>query len=160
MHASRTGAARTNFAVMSCEIPGYKGYASGGTKALFVSKTSPNDRCLVICESAIDCLSHFLLFDDPLARYASIAGKPTAAQVALLRLAIERMPEGSQIAAETDSDQTGVQLATLIEKLVAECGRSDLGYRRDQPAAAKDFNALLCKAPLPARTKTPEARPS
>jgi uncharacterized protein DUF3991 len=42
----------------------FKGYSSGGTKALWLSQEYPSDNKLVLCESAIDALSHAVLFPD------------------------------------------------------------------------------------------------
>ena len=42
----------------------YTGFAAGGEKGLWVSRTHPEDNRLVLAESAIDALSHAALFPD------------------------------------------------------------------------------------------------
>jgi hypothetical protein len=59
---------------------GFTGFASGGSKALWLSHEAPDDNRLVVTESAIDALSHAVLFPDNRARYASIGGKPNPQQ--------------------------------------------------------------------------------
>lgn len=123
-------------------VGGFTGFASGGRKQIWLSNTRADDLRLVLCESAIDALSHATLFDDPCARYGSTAGKTTAAQQATIRAAILAMPANSEIVAATDADESGRTLANLIAKIVEECGRDDLTFRRDEPEE-KDFNDVL-----------------
>jgi hypothetical protein len=73
----------------------FTGFAAGGDKGLWVSNESPRDRRLVFCESAIECLSHAMLFPDPATRYASIGGTPNPRQPALITTAVTRMPTSS-----------------------------------------------------------------
>ena len=122
---------------------GFTAFAPGGTKGLWLSKTIRNDNRLVICESAIDALSHAVLFQDCRTRYASIAGKPTAVQLNLLRVEIERMPAGSEIIAAMDSDQAGRALADLVRRTVEASGRGDLKFRSEEPIGFKDWNDQL-----------------
>jgi hypothetical protein len=51
----------------------------------------PDDNRLVFCESAIDALSHVVLFPDNQTRYASIGVKPNPQQPELIRAAAARM---------------------------------------------------------------------
>jgi len=122
---------------------GFTGFSPGGRKGIWLSNTRPSDERLVICESAVDALSHATLAYDQYARYASIAGKTTAAQHAVIRAAIMAMPANSVIVAATDADDSGRKLAELIQTIVQESGRDDLTFRRDQPEGAKDFNDVL-----------------
>jgi hypothetical protein len=122
---------------------GFTGFASGGRKQIWLSNVSADDLRFVICESAIDALSHAALFEDPRARYGSIAGKTTAAQHTVIREAILSMPANAEILAATDSDDSGHRLANLIAKIAEECGRDDLTFRRDAPTSAKDWNDVL-----------------
>ena len=84
----------------SWSVIAFTGFASGGIKGLWFSHAWPEDRRLVIEESAIDSLSYQ-------ARYASIGGKINPAQPGLIRSAILRMPEGSEIIAAMDADAAG-----------------------------------------------------
>ena len=135
---------------------GFTGFASGGKKGVFLSNVSASDRRLVITESGIDALSHLALFGDPDARYASIAGKPTFAQYAIIRGAVLAMPGGAEIVAGTDSDEAGGQLADRLKEIFDECGRANLTFRREAPDGAKDWNDLLRigiqRRPLPPQT--------
>jgi len=122
---------------------GFTAFAPGGTKGLWLSKTIRDDNCLVICESAIDALSHAVLFHGCRTRYASIAGKPTAVQLNLLRVEIERMPAGSEIIAAMDSDQAGRALADLVRRAVEATSRGDVKFRSEEPTGFKDWNDQL-----------------
>ena len=75
---------------------GFTGFASGGTKALWLSHEFPDDHRLVLCESAIDALSQAVLFPDDRTRYASVGGKPNPQQPELIRAAAARMPIGGR----------------------------------------------------------------
>jgi hypothetical protein len=123
----------------------FTGFASGGSKGLWLSKTCPEDRRLVICESSIDALSHAVLFPDGHARYASIGGKLNPVQPQLIQAQIKLMPEGSEIVAAMDSDAPGRELAEAVRKAFNASGRPDLRFRQDEPSGAKDWNDLLRK---------------
>jgi hypothetical protein len=132
---------------------GFKGFASGGTKGLWLSKTCPEDRRLVVCESAIDALSHAVLFPDGYARYSSIGGKPNPIQPGLIEAQIKRMPEGSEIVAAMDADDAGRELAKVVRRAFEASGRNDARFRIHMPSG-KDWNDQLRggQAPsLPAR---------
>ena len=128
---------------------GFTGFASGGRKGMWLSNSEPADRRLVVTESAIDALSHHVLVNDPHARYGSIAGKPTALQLEVVRCVFLSMPKGSEIVSAMDADDGGRALADLIENVFGRCGRDDLTFRREEPIGAKDWNDLLriSKAP-------------
>ena len=137
---------------------GYTGFSSGGTKGLWLSHEFPDDNRLVVCESAIDALSHAVLFPDEHARYASIGGKPNPVQPELIRAAAARMPLKSKIVAGTDADEDGVKLAEMIREAVQLSGRDDLAFVFHEPVGAKDFNDVLRLRPkptLPLRAEEP-----
>jgi hypothetical protein len=127
---------------------GFKGFASGGTKGLWLSHEQPNDNRIVFCESAIDALSHAALFPDDHARYASIGGKLNPLQPELIRAAIARMPAKSKIVAAMDADADGAKLAEIIREAVQLTGRDDLSYVFQEPFGYKDWNDQLRKRPL------------
>jgi len=126
----------------------FKGFASGGTKGLWLSKTGSTDRRLVICESAIDALSFAVLFPDGHARYASIGGKLNPTQPDLIRAQITLLPQGGEIIAAMDSDDAGGQLARAIQKSFTDAARPDLTFRRQEPAGFKDWNDQLRARPM------------
>ena len=126
---------------------GFTGFASGGSKALWLSHERPDDIRLVIAESAIDALSHAVLFPDSLARYASIGGKPNPAQPELIRSAAARMARDSEIISAMDADAEGALLTEVVRKAVALTGRSDLRFTVHEPFGFKDFNDQLRARP-------------
>jgi len=127
----------------------FTGFASGGNKALWLSQEFPDDHRLVFCESAIDALSHAVLFPDNHARYASIGGKPNPQQPELIRAAAARMPQGAEIVAAMDADADGRKLAAIVRQAVELTGRSDLRFVTQEPVGFKDWNDQLRAKPLP-----------
>jgi len=122
---------------------GFTGFASGGVKALWMSHMLLDDARLVVAESAIDALSHAVLFPDACARYASIGGKPNPQQPELVRMAAAAMPVASEIVAAMDNDAEGAKLADVVRKAVALTGRSDLRFTVQEPFGFKDWNDQL-----------------
>jgi Protein of unknown function (DUF3991)/Toprim-like len=122
---------------------GFSGFATGGRKGLWLSNTKPDDRHLVVSESAIDAISHAVLVNDPNARYGSIGGKPTALQLEIVRRVVIGMPAESAVVIAMDSDDAGRELADVLENVFRRCERADLVFRRDEPVGAKDWNDLL-----------------
>ena len=137
---------------------GFTGFASGGSKGLWLSHESPVDRRLVFCESAIDSLSHAVLFPDDRARYASIGGKPNPEQPELIRAAVARMPVSSEIVAAMDADADGRQLVEVVRRALELSGRLDLNFTVQEPVGHKDWNDQLKARPhplLPYRPQVP-----
>lgn len=123
----------------------FKGFSKGGSKGLWLSHEYPDDKCLVLCESAIECLSHAALFpDDPFTRYASVAGKLNmSVQPELIRAAAARMPLHSAIIAAMNPDVAGRALATDVACAVQRSGRSDLRFEVREPDGPGDWNDQL-----------------
>jgi hypothetical protein len=137
---------------------GFTGFAPGGTKGLWLSQELPEDRRIVFCESAIDALSHAILFPDNHARYASIGGKPNPRQPELIRAAAARMPLESEIVSAMDNDAAGAELAGVVQKAVALTGRLDLRFTVQEPFGFKDWNDRLrakSQPHLPCRPEVP-----
>jgi hypothetical protein len=135
---------------------GFTGFAKGGSKGLWLSHEESFDNALVLCESAIDALSHAVLFPDNRARYASIGGKPNPEQPELIRSAIRRMPKYARIVAAMDSDADGDELADLVREAVQLTGRDDLVFVSRPPVGFKDWNDQLCARPQPHLPYRPE----
>ena len=135
---------------------GFTGFASGGSKALWLSHEYPTDNKLVLCESAIDALSHAVLFPDNDTRYASIGGKPNPQQPELIRAAAARMPLGSEIIAAMDADAEGRKLAEVVRGAVELTGRQDLRFSVQEPVGFKDWNLQLQRRPHPLLPYRPE----
>ncbi len=127
---------------------GFTGFSSGGTKGLWLSHERPDDNRLVFCESAIDALSHAVLFPDDRARYASIGGKPNPVQPELIRAAVARMSSGSEIVAAMDADADGAKLAGVVRQAVELSGRDDLRFVVQEPFGFKDWNDHLRARPI------------
>lgn len=114
---------------------GFTGFAAGGQKGLWFSHTRPDDRRLVLAESAIDALSHAALFPDAQdqTRYASLGGKPSSRQTDLVQATILRLPEGAEIVAAFDADEAGRKLVDVVSEAVAsvanEMARPDLIFK-------------------------------
>jgi len=131
---------------------GFTSFAAGGEKGLWSSHTRPQDRRLVLAESAIDALSYAALFPDveDRTRYASLAGKPNSKQPALVEATIAKLPEESEIVAAFDADPAGRSLAEMAHKAAAGAvtrGRTDLVFRAHLPTqGGKDWNEVLQSA--------------
>ena len=129
---------------------GYTGFAAGGEKGLWFSHTRPDDRRLILAESAIDALSYAALFPDTedQTRYASLGGKPSWRQMKLVSGTMARLPERAEIVAAFDTDPAGRQLAAAMSDAVAnmanKTGRSDLIFKVHLPAQeGADWNNVL-----------------
>lgn len=120
---------------------GFTGFAPGGVKGLWHSKTKPSDHWLVLTESAIDAYSFQVIHGGDSARYMSTGGALNPQQPSLLRGAMEKMPDGSVIILAFDFDDAGDKLAEEV-KALAPAGRK---VRRmlPEPGTGKDWNAML-----------------
>lgn len=128
----------------------FTGFAAGGEKGLWFSHTGPNDRRLVLAESAIDALSHAALFADTedQTRYASLGGKPNSKQPGLLQATIAKLPEGSEIVAAFDADTAGRMLVDVVRVIVVSVasgtGPTDLIFKVHLPVQeGEDWNQVL-----------------
>lgn len=135
---------------------GFTGFASGGSKALWLSNELPDDKRLVLAESGIDALSYAVLFPDDHARYGSIGGKTNPQQPELVRATVARMPASSEIVAAMDSDEAGAELTEVVRRAVELSGRHDLRFTVHQPERHKDWNDQLRARPLPLLPYRPE----
>jgi len=121
----------------------FTGFASGGSKGIWMSHRFPDDRRLVLCEAAIDALSYAILQPDSQTRYGSIGGKPNPRQPGLIRAEAAVMPAGAVIVAAMDADADGRKLAEIVRDAVKQAGRSDLGFELHEPDGFKDWNDQL-----------------
>lgn len=129
---------------------GFTGFASGGTKGLWCSNATDQDKRLVIAETAIDALSYAALFGHDDARFFSIAGQMNPKQPALLNRAIRAMPTGGRVVLAVDHDDGGRMIAEYIQPIFDHVhrvlGRSDLSLEIDHPpTAGQDWNDVLRK---------------
>ncbi len=133
---------------------GWTGFTSGGAKRLFCSGFGPEDRQLVICESGIDVLSYAALHGMDARRFVSTAGALNPEQVAILRSAIQKLPEGGEVVLAVDADDGGDVIAEQVAEIHGTVGQGRVAIRRDSPATrGQDWNDVLRKrqrgGPLP-----------
>jgi hypothetical protein len=121
----------------------FTGFASGGTKGLWMSNERPDDNRIVFCEAAIDALSHAVLFPEERTRYGSIGGKPNPVQPSLILAAIVRMPASSEIVSAMDADDDGRKLTGVVRQAFEFSGRGDLRFEEQEPFGFKDWNDQL-----------------
>jgi hypothetical protein len=145
---------------------GFTGFAAGGQKGLWFSHTQLADRRLILTESAVDALSYAALFPDAedQTRYASLGGKPSSRQTALIQATIARLTAGAEILAAFDADDAGRQLVEVIRVAVASVagggGRSDLILKSQLPAKeGEDWNQVLQNAGLIFKLDLPTGQP-
>jgi hypothetical protein len=136
---------------------GFTGFSAGGTKGLWLSNEQIDDDRLILSESAIDALSHAVLYPDERARYASIGGKLNPTQPELIRSTIARMLHKSRIVAAMDADADGAKLADAVRSAFNLTGRDDLRFLVQEPFGFKDWNEQLTANP---RHSSPTAKPS
>jgi hypothetical protein len=142
---------------------GFTGFAAGGKKGLWFSHTGPCDRRLILAESAIDALSHAVLFpdDEDRSRYASLGGKPNAKQSGLIQSTIARLPEGAEIVAAFDADKAGRDLVNGVRLAVANVasrtGRNLIFLVHLPAQYGEDWNQVLQRAAPEHRRAPPRA---
>jgi hypothetical protein len=122
---------------------GFTGFSPGGTKTAWQSTCEPDDRALVITESAIDALSYHQLGGNAARanRYLSTAGAPSRRQFALLDRLFAHLPHGLTVVAAVDRDAAGTKLGEKLEQLAGR--HPHLSFRRDSPEGDKDWNDVL-----------------
>lgn len=118
----------------------FKGFADLGEKGLWTSNVFPEDRRLVIGESAIDCISHAALFPCAHARYASIAGGLNPKQPGLILCACKAMSAGSEVVTITHDDFDGERYASIIKEMAVQVS---LPFSIHRPEGVKDWNDAL-----------------
>jgi len=122
---------------------GFTGFSAGGHKTVWRSATRPDDRALVITESAIDALSHHQLRrgDTAHVRYLSTGGAPSRRQIELVDKAVAEMAPASRVVAAVDADPAGTELAQRLRRLTER--HPHVAFERDSPAVGKDWNDVL-----------------
>jgi len=141
-HADRDG-----FCGYEIKNRGFTGFPRGGEKALWVSGVRRSDTALVLAESAIDALSHAVLFPDPDARYASFGGGMNPTQPALIASAVARLSVGGKVFLAVDNDSEGRAFADTLEATIQELPRRDIEVIRHSPEGPKDWNQVLTATP-------------
>jgi Toprim-like len=116
---------------------GWTSFSPGGVKALWRSRSLPDDRRLVLVESAIDALSFCQLDRDPHASFASTAGSLSEHQRALLGVTLGALPAGTVIVLAFDHDDAGDKLADQVRAI----GGAE--FSRSCSPIGKDWNDCL-----------------
>ncbi len=121
---------------------GFTGFAKGGSKGLWLTSNLNDAKSLIICESAIDALSHAQIKDDPNAAYASIGGSMSDQQPELIKRLFKKLAERqAEVVIAVDNDQAGRNLSEQLHQIAAETGVSiSLDIPKD-----KDWNQELMK---------------
>jgi len=118
----------------------WTGFATGGRKTLWSSSEFPNDKVLVLAESAIDALSYAQLHPLPRVRYMSFGGDFGRQQLEHLKAAVARLPPDGKVILAVDRDQGGDRFVTRLTVALADCKRE---VARHSPARHKDWNDVL-----------------
>lgn len=101
----------------------FTGFAEGGEKGIWFSQGLEVSRKIVICESAIDCLSHAELNQDISIGYVSIAGTLSDKQKRELSvLAKGAEGKGIEIVIGVDKDQGGEKLTEDLKAIFKDPG--------------------------------------
>ncbi len=122
----------------------FTGFAPGGEKGLWCSRTEDDDLDIVICETAIDALSHFTIRHPPCTRYISTGGTVNATQPDLILAAIRKMPDEGKIINAVDNDDGGDRLTILLNDILARIPGSARALTDDRPLdRGMDWNDVL-----------------
>ena len=122
----------------------FTGFAPGGEKGLWGSRTSPEDTRLVIAETAIDALSYFVMKHPPGARYISTAGALNPVQPTLILSAMNKLPPRGEVILAMDNDNGGVQLAVAVSTLFGQIEAGMCVLKTDlPPTPGQDWNDVL-----------------
>ena len=122
---------------------GYTGFSKGGEKGLWFSQTEKDDKRLVLCESAINALSHAALFPTEQTRYASIGGQMNPKQPGLIKATLLKLPVNAEVVAAFDNDDDGRRYTELVRQLNIETGRDDMRLTPHAPESVNDWNDVL-----------------
>jgi hypothetical protein len=120
----------------------FTGFAKGGVKSLWYSDPGPSDRQLVVTESALDALSYHQLHPCSDARYMSVGGMPSSAQLRLLERAVAKLPNRGEVVVAVDADKGGDKLHAVLNRHLA---LPHVALRRHSPDinGCKDWNDVL-----------------
>ncbi|QDT57093.1 hypothetical protein Pan44_51590 [Caulifigura coniformis] len=119
----------------------WTGFSPGGIKGLACSRPRPDDREMVVCETAIDMLSYAALKGIPGRRFFSTAGQISPMQAECLRSAFRNMPPGSTVILAFDHDDGGRTLAVQVRDALGPTGCAITEDFPQQPGA--DWNDVL-----------------
>jgi hypothetical protein len=111
-----------NAEILGAEIRNhqYKGHMAGSKKSASVWFSNPlqETQRIVICESALDCLSHFELTYDPGNMYVSFGGQLTQGQIIVIKELHHDLSALRQIEIliGVDMDQKGEEYSAVLSR--------------------------------------------
>jgi hypothetical protein len=98
----------------------YKGYWAGSKKtaSVWFSNPLPENQRIVICESALDCLSHFEMTHDPGNMYVSFGGQLTQGQIMVIKQLYDDLSTHHpiEILIGVDMDQKGEEYSAVLSR--------------------------------------------
>lgn len=119
----------------------FKGHMTGSQKSrsIWFSEAIPDCKRIVICESALDCLSHYELNKESRNVYVSIGGQLTLGQMEAIRNLHGFLSKGQfiDVVIGVDGDTKGESYAGMIREIFPDAIDSRIGL--------KDFNDHLMK---------------
>lgn len=120
---------------------GFTGFAPGGHKGLWGSRSELADNTLVVSETAIDALSYAALFGLEARRFVSSAGQLNPHQPELLVRAAKKLSaEGAEVILALDNDQAGHALGEKLMPILGDVLPCRTHY---PPTADADWNDEL-----------------
>ena len=105
----------------------YKGHMAGSrkTNSIWISLPVIDCKRIVICESALDCLSHYELDPDPQNAYVSFGGQLTQGQLRAIKNLHDQLSKQSslEVYIGVDMDTKGDDYTRKIEQLFPQSNR-------------------------------------
>ncbi|MEE3624997.1 DUF3991 and TOPRIM domain-containing protein [Nitrospirillum sp. BR 11752] len=131
-------------------------YSAGADIGVWRSNIRPNDSELVVCESPIDCMSHYAIHRELRnTAYIAIRNGVTRRQ---LEAIFSSLPDGMHITSAVDSDAAGNAYHSLIEEAAKRVGRPFGDGRPTSTDGGRDWNEVLASRAA-AREAEVKARP-
>jgi len=114
----------------------FTGFSKSGQKSVWHSSNLGSSKKLVVCESAIDCLSHAQLHPDIDTAYISVAGSLSQAQEEIIgRVIASYREKGLDVISATDADAAGNEFQEAFKAMGANL--------KHQPLAGDWNDALI-----------------
>lgn len=136
MFPHRTKEGICGYEVRNRKFAGFLGRREG----FWITNKYEEARSILICESAIDCLSHASLFPPEKYAYISLAGSPSGSQKALLQRVLRWASRtGKTVISGVDQDKQGDIYTKTFESLT----QPGMLIRKEYPPEAKDWNDVL-----------------
>lgn len=127
---------------------GFTGYAPGGIKGLWCSRTRPDDQRLVVAETAIDALSYAALHGHERSQFVSTAGQFNLEQPELVLAAAEKLSRAAagkriEVVVAFDHDQGGRDMAAQLTPLLHRAVGKEAVRVHAPSQEGQDWNDVL-----------------